>query len=96
MSESSKLPAAAGEGCCAELRRPDAQPSHVGIIIGSFCYQYFNYFCLLDLPSYFAERWQMQITRNGWYTGFSYLGFAIVATVSDIWQTISSAAAMIW
>jgi len=53
-----------------------------GIIIGSFCYQYFNYFCLLDLPSYFAERWQMQITRNGWYTGFSYLGFAIVATVS--------------
>lgn len=53
-----------------------------GIIIGSFCYQYFNYFCLLDLPSYFAEKWHMQIMRNGWYTGFSYLGFAIVATVA--------------
>jgi MFS family permease len=53
-----------------------------GIIIGSFCYQYFNYFCLLDLPSYFADRWHMQLSKNGAYTGFSYLGFAIVAIVS--------------
>jgi ACS family D-galactonate transporter-like MFS transporter len=53
-----------------------------GIIIGTFSYQYFNYFCLLDLPSYFAERWNMQLTKNGWYTGSSYLGFAIVATVA--------------
>ncbi len=50
-----------------------------GIIIGSFCYQYFNYFCLLDLPSYFAERWKLKLAANGLYTGFSYLGFAIVA-----------------
>jgi MFS family permease len=53
-----------------------------GIIIGTFSYQYFNYFCLLDLPSYFAERWNMQLTKNGLYTGFSYLGFAIVATAA--------------
>jgi MFS family permease len=53
-----------------------------GIIIGSFCYQYFNYFCLLDLPSYFAERWKLKLSDNGLYTGFSYLGFAIVAIVS--------------
>lgn len=53
-----------------------------GIIIGSFCYQYFNYFCLLDLPSYFSERWQLKLSQNGAYTGFSYLGFAIVAILS--------------
>jgi len=53
-----------------------------GIIVGSFCYQYFNYFCLLDLPRYFAEKWQMQIMKNGAYTGASYLGFAIIATLS--------------
>jgi MFS family permease len=53
-----------------------------GIIIGSFCYQYFNYFCLLDLPSYFSERWGLDLRSNGAYTGFSYLGFAIVATAA--------------
>lgn len=53
-----------------------------GVIIGSFCYQYFNYFCLLDLPSYFAERWSLDLKSNGAYTGFSYLGFAIVATTA--------------
>ncbi len=53
-----------------------------GVIIGSFCYQYFNYFCLLDLPSYFAEKWGLNLRENGAYTGFSYLGFAIVAIAS--------------
>jgi MFS family permease len=53
-----------------------------GIIIGSFCYQYFNYFCLLDLPSYFSERWGLNLKDNGAFTGFSYLGFAIVATAA--------------
>ncbi len=55
-----------------------------GIIIGTFSYQYFNYFCLLDLPSYFAERWNMALRENGLFTGFSYLGFAIVAILAGI------------
>lgn len=55
-----------------------------GIIIGSFCYQYFNYFCLLDLPSYFADRWHLNLSQNGAYTGFSYLGFAIVAILAGL------------
>ena len=53
-----------------------------GIIIGSFAYQYFNYFCLLDLPSYFAEKWNLKLMANGAYTGAAYWGFAIVATAS--------------
>ena len=53
-----------------------------GIIVGTFCYQYFNYFCLLDLPSYFAERWKLKLAANGLYTGFSYLGFALVAVAA--------------
>lgn len=55
-----------------------------GIIIGTFSYQYFNYFCLLDLPTYFAERWNLQLKENGMYTGFSYLGFAIVAILAGM------------
>lgn len=59
-----------------------ASPAMWGIIVGSFCYQYFNYFCLLDLPAYFAEKWNLKLSQNGLYTGASYLGFAIVAIVS--------------
>jgi MFS transporter, ACS family, D-galactonate transporter len=56
-----------------------------GIIIGSFCYNYFNYFCLTWLPAYFAERRGLSLTSTGWFTGFSFWGFAIVATASGFW-----------
>jgi len=51
-----------------------------GIIIGSFCYNYFNYFCLTWLPAYFAESRGLSLSSTGWFTGFSFWGFAIVAT----------------
>jgi MFS family permease len=56
-----------------------------GIIIGSFCYNYFNYFCLTWLPAYFAERRGLSLSSTGWFTGFSFWGFAVVATVAGFW-----------
>jgi MFS transporter, ACS family, D-galactonate transporter len=56
-----------------------------GIIIGSFCYNYFNYFCLTWLPAYFAERRGLSLNSTGWFTGFSFWGFAIVATAAGFW-----------
>jgi MFS family permease len=56
-----------------------------GIIIGSFCYNYFNYFCLTWLPAYFAERRGLSLSSTGWFTGFSFWGFAVVATGAGFW-----------
>ena len=56
-----------------------------GIIIGSFCYNYFNYVCLTWLPAYFAERRALSLSSTGWFTGFSLWGFAIVATAGSFW-----------
>ena len=56
-----------------------------GIIIGTFCYNYFNYFCLTWLPAYFADTRGLSLNSIGWFTAFSYWGFAIVATVAGLW-----------
>ncbi|MDQ2841732.1 MAG: MFS transporter [Acidobacteriota bacterium] len=50
-----------------------------GIIIGTFCYNYFNYFCLTWLPAYFAEQRGLSLQSTGWFTGWSFWGFALVA-----------------
>jgi MFS family permease len=54
-------------------------PAIYGIIIGTFAYNYFNYFCLTWLPAYFVEHWKMSLTNMGWYTAFSFAGMAVVA-----------------
>ncbi len=56
-----------------------------GVIIGTFCYNYFNYFCLTWLPAYFVERRGLSLNSTGWFTGFSFWGFAIVATAAGFW-----------
>ncbi len=58
----------------------------LGIIIGSFCYNYYNYFCLTWLPSYFAEQRHLSLNSTGWFTGFSYWGFAVVSTLAGYWS----------
>lgn len=54
-------------------------PAMWGIIIGTFCYNYFNYFCLTWLPAYFAERRGLSLNSTGWFTGWSFWGLAAVA-----------------
>ncbi len=56
-----------------------------GIMIGTFCYNYFNYFCLTWLPAYFADTRGLSLNSIGWFTAFSYWGFAIVATLAGLW-----------
>ncbi len=79
----------------AVLKRPGVPPISFGellgnrvmwgIIIGSFCYNYFNYFCLTWLPAYFAESRGLSLNSTGWFTGFSFWGFAFVATAAGFW-----------
>ena len=38
-------------------------PAIYGILIGTFAYNYFNYFCLTWLPAYFVENWGYRLTR---------------------------------
>ena len=66
----------------AELMR---SPVMWGIIIGTFSYNYFNYFCLTWLPAYFADTRGLSLNSTGWFTAFSYWGFAIVATAAGLW-----------
>lgn len=57
-------------------------PAMYGIIIGTFAYNYFNYFCLTWLPAYFVEHWHMTKKEMGVFTAFSFTGMAIVAILA--------------
>ena len=53
-----------------------------GIIIGTYCYMYFVYYCMTWMPLYFKERHGMSITQMGWYSGVSFAGMAAVAALA--------------
>ncbi len=57
-------------------------PVIIGTFIGTFCYQYFVYFSMTWLPSYFAERRGLDLSKTGQYAFFSLFGMAIVATAA--------------
>jgi ACS family D-galactonate transporter-like MFS transporter len=50
-----------------------------GTLVGTFAYQYFLYFCMTWLPSYFQNQRHLSFKSSGWFTGFSLGGMAIVA-----------------
>lgn len=64
------------------IRTVMGSPVIWGTIIGTFCYQYFVYFCLTWMPAYFVEHRHMSMNSTGLYTMFSFLGMAVVATAS--------------
>jgi Fucose permease len=43
-------------------------PAIYGILIGTFAYNYFNYFCLTWLPSYFVEHWKLSLNSMSLYS----------------------------
>jgi MFS family permease len=57
-------------------------PAIYGILIGTFAYNYFNYFCLTWLPAYFVDHWNMSMQQMGAFTAFSFIGMAVVAIVA--------------
>ncbi len=59
-----------------------ASPVIWGTVIGTFCYQYFVYFSMTWLPAYFVDRRNFSLADSSVYTGFSFLGMAVVATLA--------------
>ena len=53
-----------------------------GILIASFCYMYFVYFCMTWMPAYFMERRHLSLGKMGLFVFFSFGGMAIVATLA--------------
>lgn len=58
------------------------RPAIWGILIGTFCYNYFVYFSMTWLPAYLVERRNLPLDSGGWFTGFSFGGMATVAILS--------------
>lgn len=81
-------------GPAEPLRKFLCMPLMWGIMIGTFAYNYFQYFCLTWLPAYFVERRGLELKSMGWYTMFSFGGMALVATGAGWWadRLISSGA----
>lgn len=53
-----------------------------GVLIGTFCYNYFVFFCMTWLPAYFKESRGLSLTSSGVYTAFSFGGMATVAIIA--------------
>jgi nitrate/nitrite transporter NarK len=53
-----------------------------GIVLGTFSYNYFAYFCMTWMPVYFVERRNLSLQSMGLYTMASFLGMALVATAA--------------
>ncbi len=59
-----------------------ASPVMWGILLGTFSYSYFLFFCVTWLPAYFVEYRHLSLNSMGMYTMFSFGGMAVVATLS--------------
>jgi MFS transporter, ACS family, D-galactonate transporter len=59
-----------------------ASPAMWGILIGTFCYNYFNYFCMTWLPAYFVERRGLTQEAMGQFTMYAFGSMAVVATLA--------------
>jgi sugar phosphate permease len=66
----------------APLAKVIANPVIWGVVVGTFCYQYFVYFCMTWMPAYFAEHRGLSLQDTGVYTMYSFLGIAAVAVLA--------------
>ena len=57
-------------------------PQMWGILIGTFCYNYFLFYSLTWLPAYFVERRHLSLSSMGVYSFFSFAGSAMVAVLA--------------
>ncbi|MEO7143912.1 MAG: MFS transporter, partial [Bryobacteraceae bacterium] len=56
-----------------------ASPVIWGILIGTFAYGYFLFFCVTWLPAYLVEERHLALNSMGFYALFSFGGMAVVA-----------------
>lgn len=57
-------------------------PAIWGILIGTFCYSCYLYFCITWLPAYFKEQRKLPLELMGIYTMFSFAGMAVTTIIS--------------
>lgn len=57
-------------------------PTIWGIILGTFCYGCYLYFCLTWLPAYFKEQRKLPLELMALYTMFSFAGMAVTTIIS--------------
>jgi ACS family D-galactonate transporter-like MFS transporter len=60
-------------------------PAMWGTLVGTFGYQYFNYYCLNWMPAYFVERHGLTMKSMSYVASISYAGFAAVAIGAAWW-----------
>ena len=53
-----------------------------GILLGSFAYQYFVYFCMTWMPAYYVERRHVSLNTMGLFQMFSFAGMAVIAVLA--------------
>ena len=53
-----------------------------GIILGTYCYMYFVYYCMTWMPQYFQKTHGMSIEKSNWFGGVSFGGMALVAAIA--------------
>ncbi|MBI2690312.1 MAG: MFS transporter [Acidobacteria bacterium] len=78
------LPTVVGNAKNAEsVSLADALRSRVmwGIILGTYCYMYFVYYCMTWMPQYFQKTHGMSIEKSNWFGGVSFGGMALVAAL---------------
>lgn len=59
-----------------------SNPTMWGIIVGTYCYMYFVYYCMTWMPRYFQKMHGMSIERSNWFGGVSFGGMALVAALA--------------
>jgi MFS transporter, ACS family, D-galactonate transporter len=69
-------------GTVEPFREVLANPILWGVLIGTFCYNYFVFFSMTWLPAYFKEHRHLSLQQSGAYTGFSFAGMATVAIIA--------------
>ncbi|MBM3810276.1 MAG: MFS transporter [Acidimicrobiia bacterium] len=72
----------AGTQASVDFWRLLKSPVIIGTVIGTFCYQYFVYYCMTWLPAYFKEARGLSLDKMGAFTFASFTGMAVVATLA--------------
>jgi len=78
--QAAHLPAAGAQTISAKAIM--SSPVMWGIIIGTYCYMYFVYYCMTWMPIYFKERHGLSIEQMGWYGGVAFGGMAALAAIA--------------
>lgn len=59
-----------------------SSPVMWGVVVGTYCYMYFVYYCMTWMPTYFEKVHGMSIRTSGWFGGAAFAGMAAVAAMA--------------